>query len=83
MNLRLDEEADDRIRRAAAASGVTTSAFVERAASVAADMVLADRREFVLDSEDWGRFVAELERPARDLLELRRGRELRDRLIAP
>ena len=48
MNLRLAEEADDRIRRAAAASGVSTSAFVERAASVAADAVLADRREFVL-----------------------------------
>jgi uncharacterized protein (DUF1778 family) len=46
MNLRLAEEADDRIRRAAAVSGVSTSAFVERAASVAADAVLADRREF-------------------------------------
>ncbi len=28
-------------------------------------------------------FVAELDRPAKDLPELRRGRELRDRLIAP
>jgi uncharacterized protein (DUF1778 family) len=83
MNLRLAEEADDRIRRAAAVSGVSTSAFVERAASVAADTVLADRREFVLDSLDWDRFVAELDRPAEDLPELRRGRELRDRLIAP
>lgn len=83
MNLRLAEEAGDRIRRAAAISGVSTSAFVERAASVAADTVLADRREFVLDSLDWDRFVAELDRPAEDLPELRRGRELRDRLIAP
>jgi uncharacterized protein (DUF1778 family) len=83
MNLRLAEEADDRIRRAAAASGVSTSVFVERAASLAADTVLADRREFVLDSEAWDRFVAELDRPAKDLPELRRGRELRDRLIAP
>lgn len=82
MNLRLAEEADDRIRRAAAVSGVSTSAFVERAASVAADMVLGDRREFVLDFEDWDRFVAELDRPAKDLPELRRGREIRDRLIA-
>jgi uncharacterized protein (DUF1778 family) len=83
MNLRLAAEADERIRRAAAASGVSTSAFVERAASTAADAVLADRSEFILGPEDWERFVAELERPARDLPELRRGLELRDRLIEP
>jgi uncharacterized protein (DUF1778 family) len=59
---------------------VSTSAFVERAASDAADAVLADRREFVLDPAGWDRFVAELARPARDLPELRGGRELRDRL---
>jgi len=57
------------------------SAFVERAASTAADAVLADRREFLLGPEDWERFVEELERPARDLPELRRGLELRERLI--
>lgn len=83
MNLRLAAEADERIRRAAETSGVTTSVFVERAASVAADAVLADRREFMLSSEDWDRFVAELNHPARDLPELRRGLELRDRLIVP
>jgi uncharacterized protein (DUF1778 family) len=83
MNLRLATEADERIRRAAAASGLSTSAFVERAASTAADAVLADRSEFILGPEDWERFVAELERPARDLPELRRGLELRDRLIEP
>jgi uncharacterized protein (DUF1778 family) len=81
MNLRLAVEADDRIRRAAAVSGVSMSAFVERAASTAADAVLADRREFLLGPEEWERFAAELERPARDLPELRRGLELRDRLI--
>ncbi len=83
MNLRLTPEADERIRQAAATSGVSTSAFVQRAASAAADAVLADRREFLLSAEEWERFVAELERPARDLPELRRGLELRDRLIAP
>lgn len=82
MNLRLADEADERIRRAAAVSGVSTSAFVERAASVAADAVLADRRQFVLSSEAWDLFVAELDRPARDLPELRRGRDLRERLTA-
>ena len=83
MNLRLAAEVDQRIRRAAAVSGESTSAFVERAASLAADAVLADRREFVVSSGDWDRFVAELDRPGRDLPELHRGLELRDRLIAP
>jgi uncharacterized protein (DUF1778 family) len=81
MNLRLDADADERIRRAAKASGVSMSIFVERAASTAADAVLADRREFRLSAEDWRRFVAELDRPARDLPELRRGLNLRDQLI--
>lgn len=83
MNLRLAASADERIRRAAKASGVSTSVFVERAASTAADVVLADRREFLLGAEDWERFVAELDRPARDLPELRRGLALRDQLIEP
>jgi uncharacterized protein (DUF1778 family) len=83
MNLRLDADADERIRRAAQASGVSTSVFVERAASTAADAVLADRRAFHLRADDWRRFVAELDRPARDLPELRRGLELRDQLIKP
>jgi uncharacterized protein (DUF1778 family) len=83
MNLRLDADADERIRRAARASGVSTSVFVERAASTAADVVLADRREFILSPADWDRFVTELDRPARDLPELRRGLELRAQLIEP
>lgn len=83
MNLRLAADADDRIRRAAQVSGVSTSAFVEHAASAAADAVLADRRAFLLGAEDWDRFVAELDRPARDLPELRRGVELRNRLTRP
>lgn len=83
MNLRLAASADERIRRAAKASGVSTSVFVERAASTAADVVLADRRGFLMSAEDWERFVAELDRPARDLPELRRGLALRDQLIEP
>jgi uncharacterized protein (DUF1778 family) len=83
MNLRLAADADERIRKAAQASGLSTSAFVEHAASTAADTVLADRREFLLDTEEWDRFVTELDRPARDLPELRRGLELRDQLTKP
>ncbi len=82
MTLRLAPEADKRIRRAAATSGMSTSAFVQRAASAAADAVLADRREFSLSAEEWEQFVAELNRPARDLPDLRRGLELREHLIA-
>ena len=62
MNLRLDSEADERIRRAAKVSGENTSSFVQRAASAAADAALADRREFLLGPEEWKRFVAELDR---------------------
>lgn len=58
MNLRLDAGADERIRRAAAESGVSTSAFVEHAASAAADAVLADRREFLLGPAAWNFVVA-------------------------
>ncbi len=83
MNLRLASEAHERIRRAAGASGVSTSAFVQRAASAAADAVLTDRREFSLSAEEWERFVAQLDRPARNLPELHRGLKLRDRLIVP
>jgi uncharacterized protein (DUF1778 family) len=81
MNLRLDADAEEMIRRAGNASGVSMSVFVEGAASITAEAVLADRREFHLSAEDWDRFVAELDRPARDLPEPRRGLELRDRLI--
>ena len=44
---------------------------------------LADRREFDLSAEDWERFVAELDRPARASSDRRLGLELRVRLIAP
>ncbi len=83
MNLRIATDADERIRRAAQVSGVSTSTFVERAASTAADTVLADRREFLLSAENWDQFVAELDRPARDLPELRRGLGLRNQLTSP
>jgi len=80
MNLRIAEDVDAKIRRAAQASGMSTSAFVARAASTAADEVLADRQVFRLDPEQWEQFVALLDRPARDLPELRNALDLRDRL---
>jgi len=81
MNLRIAEDVDAKIRRAAEVTGVSTSAFVARAAGAAADEVLADRRVFELDAPHWKQFTAMLDRPARDLPELRRARSLRDQLV--
>jgi uncharacterized protein (DUF1778 family) len=82
MNLRIDQEHDVRIRRAARTAGVSVSGFVATAAAAAADEVLADRREFVLERGRWEAFVAMLDRPARDLPRLREAAQLRDRLLS-
>jgi uncharacterized protein (DUF1778 family) len=82
MNLRLDPETDARIRRAAKTAGVSVSVFVASAAAAAADDVLADRREFVLEPERWEEFVRLLDRPARDLPKLREAAKRRERLLA-
>lgn len=83
MNLRIDAESDRRIRRAAESAGLSVSAFVANAAGAAAEEVLADRREFVLDRQRWEEFVALLDRPPRDLPRLREAAVLRERLLAP
>ena len=72
MNLRIDPETDARIRRAAASTGMSVSAFVASAAGAAADDVLADRREF----------VRTLDRRARDLPRLREAAKQRERLLS-
>jgi uncharacterized protein (DUF1778 family) len=81
MNLRISEDVDAKIRRAAEVAGVSTSAFVAQAAGALADEVLADRREFRLDAQQWEQFVAMLDRPARDLTELRKAAALREQLV--
>ena len=81
MNLRIDAERDRRIRRAAESAGMSVSAFVAAAAAEAADGILADRREFVLDREAWEQFTALLDRPSRDLPRLRESAKLRERLL--
>ncbi len=82
MNLRIDPETDARIRRAAASAGVSVSAFVASAAGAAADDVLADRREFVLEPKRWEEFVRMLDRPARELPKLREAAKRRERLLS-
>lgn len=81
MNLRISEDVDAKIRHAAEVSGVSTSAFVARAAGALADEVLANRREFQLDAPQWDEFVALLDRPARDLPALRKAAALREQLV--
>src|SRR3954470_15272073 len=71
LNLRMSEDAAAAIRRGAASAGTTVSEFVVAAAVERAERELADRTRFVLDDDDWARFVALLDRPPRAVAELR------------
>ena len=62
--LRVAEPADRVVRAAASASHRNLTDFVVGAAIVEAERILADRARFVLDDEQWNRFVALLDRPA-------------------
>jgi uncharacterized protein (DUF1778 family) len=59
---RVEAQADDVVRRAAHASNRTLTDFVVGAAVVEADRVLGDRTRFVLEDEQWKRFVEVLDR---------------------
>lgn len=52
--------------------GSNLSEFVLRHARIAALNVLADRRVFSLSRSDWARFQATLDRPPRDLPDVRK-----------
>jgi len=67
----MSEDAAAAIRRGAASAGTTVSEFVVAAAVERAERELADRTRFVLDDDDWARFVALLDRPPRAVAELR------------
>ncbi|MFA5785633.1 MAG: DUF1778 domain-containing protein [Actinomycetota bacterium] len=64
LHLRATEDQAEMIERAAEATAKTVSAFVLDAAGLEAQRVLADRRRFMLDPEQWKRFVELLDRPA-------------------
>jgi uncharacterized protein (DUF1778 family) len=53
------------ISRAAAATGVSVSAFILESASERAQRTLADQRHFELSPAQWEAFTAMLDRPAR------------------
>lgn len=65
-DFRVDPETDRLVRRAAETSERTLTDFVVGAAVLEAERLLADRSEFVLDAEEWERFVALLDRSPRD-----------------
>ena len=63
---RVAANADALVRRAADVSQRTLTDFVVGAAVVEADRVLADRVRFVLEHDDWTRFVEALDRSPRE-----------------
>ena len=67
LNLRLSEEENALIRRAAEASDSSVSEFLLASAREAAARTLADRRRFELDERAWAEFVDRLDRPVSPL----------------
>ena len=65
-DFRVDPETDRLVRQAAQTAERTLTDFVVDAAVVEAERVLADRTQFVLDAEQWDRFVELLDRAPQD-----------------
>lgn len=65
-DFRVAPEADRLVRHAAETADRTLTDFVVEAAVVEAERVLADRNQFVLETEQWARFVELLDRPPQD-----------------
>jgi uncharacterized protein (DUF1778 family) len=63
-NLRVTPADDELIRRGADAAGESVSEFLVTSARTRAEMLLADRRQFVLDDDAWATFTSALDRPA-------------------
>jgi uncharacterized protein (DUF1778 family) len=65
-DFRVDRETDRLVRRAAETSEQTLTDFVVDAAVLEAERLLADRTQFVLDADQWERFVELLDRSPQD-----------------
>ncbi len=72
LSLRTSAQQQQLIRRAAAALDKSVTDFVLDSASAAAEKVLADRRWFMLDDEQWDRFNELLDAPVKESPRLRR-----------
>ena len=63
-NLRVSPTDDVLFRQAAAEVGESVSTFLVESGRTRAEMILADRTQFVLDPDAWDEFTAALDRPA-------------------
>ncbi len=72
IDLRIHPEAKEALQAAASLRHKSVSEFVLESALGAADEVLADRRYFGLDTEQWVAFQAALDAPPRPLPRLER-----------
>lgn len=70
--MRVDAAQKALIERGAAARGLSVTDFMLTLALREAEIALAERALFTLDDETYGHFLAILDRPAQDKLELRR-----------
>ncbi len=65
-DFRVAPETDQLVRQAAATAERTLTDFVVDAAVIEAERLLADRTQFVLEAEQWNRFVELLDRSPQD-----------------
>jgi len=72
IDLRIDPKAKEALQAAALLKHKTVSEFILENALSAANEVLADRRHFVLNAEQWEAFQAALDAPPRALPRLER-----------
>ncbi|EIC30077.1 MULTISPECIES: DUF1778 domain-containing protein [Methylomicrobium] len=72
IDLRIDPKAKEALQAAALLKHKTVSEFILENALSAANEVLADRRYFVLNAEQWEAFQAALDAPPRALPRLER-----------
>jgi uncharacterized protein (DUF1778 family) len=69
-DFRVSPETDLLVRQAADTADRTLTDFVIDAALLEAERVLADRTQFILDDQQWARFVELLDRPPKQKPEL-------------
>jgi uncharacterized protein (DUF1778 family) len=72
LNVRLSPRRRALLEAASKAEDTTISEFVLASATRTAEIVLADRRVFVLPPDRWDAFLAALDRPERELPRLRK-----------
>lgn len=72
LNIRISEDQKRLVEQAASLSRQTTSQFVMQAALRSAEEALADSTRFVLPPEQYKAFTAALDRPAREILALKK-----------